>query len=131
MKIEKFKKELDNRSCSYKEEGNKIIVNSIGGVVHLGNLHTLPEGIKFSNVGDVYLQNLQTMPEGTVFSNIGDVDLRSLRTLPKGTTFSNTAWVNLKSLIGGWFDDWKGNIKGIDHKRLLNKMIELGLFDRK
>jgi hypothetical protein len=36
----------------------------------------------------------------------------------------------LESLIGDWFGDWKGNIKGVDSKRLLNLMINKGLFER-
>jgi hypothetical protein len=64
----------------------------------------------------------------------GDVYLNSINALPKGTVFNNVGNVNLSSLIGGWIDDWKGNVgnvKGIHYKRLLNKMISLGLFDRK
>jgi hypothetical protein len=44
--------------------------------------------------------------------------------------FKNKWSVYLKSLIGGRFYFWKGNIEGIDEKRLLNKMISLGLFER-
>jgi len=44
--------------------------------------------------------------------------------------FKNEGFVYLESLIGGYFDDWKGNIEGIDHKRLLNKMIKQGVFER-
>jgi len=36
----------------------------------------------------------------------------------------------LESLIGGPFNEWEGNIEGINKKRLLNKMISLGLFKR-
>ena len=61
----------------------------------------------------------------------GYVDLGSLTTLPEGIVFSNGGYVNLGSLFGGWFSTWKGNIKDIDSKRLLNKMISLGLFNRK
>jgi len=44
--------------------------------------------------------------------------------------FKNRGYVYLRSLIRGGFQDWEGNIKGIDSKRLLNKMISLGLFER-
>jgi hypothetical protein len=30
--------------------------------------------------------------------------------------------------LGGWFDEWKGNIEGIDSNRILNMMIKKGLF---
>jgi hypothetical protein len=66
-----------------------------------------------------------------VFSNRGYVNLGSLQTLPEGIVFSNRGYVYLKSLIGGGFDAWKGNIEGMGNQRLLNKMISLGLFDRK
>jgi len=36
----------------------------------------------------------------------------------------------LKSLLGGAFGYWEGNIEGIDEKRLLNKMIKDGVFER-
>jgi len=36
----------------------------------------------------------------------------------------------LRDLIGGWFNEWKGNIEGIDSKRLLNAMIKQGVFER-
>jgi hypothetical protein len=44
--------------------------------------------------------------------------------------FENRETVYLTSLTGGRFYNWKGNIEGIDSKRLLNKMISLGLFER-
>ena len=44
--------------------------------------------------------------------------------------FGNKRDVYLGYLIGGWSDDWAGNIRDIDSNRLLNKMISLGLFER-
>ena len=130
MTQEEFKEVLDEKGYSYKEEGNKIVVNH-RDYVDLRSLTTLPKGIAFSNAGSVYLNSLTTLPEGIEFSNMGSVDLGSLTTLPEGTVFPNSGVVYLKSLIGGWFDEWKGNIKGIESKRLLNKMISEGLFNRK
>ncbi len=59
-----------------------------------------------------------------------NVWLDSLTSLPPGVVFRNGGYVDLRSLIGGYFDDWKGNIKGIDPKRLLNFMISKGVFER-
>jgi hypothetical protein len=42
--------------------------------------------------------------------------------------FKNGDDVYLKSIIGGWFDEWSGNIKYIDSKSLLNLMINKGMF---
>jgi hypothetical protein len=44
--------------------------------------------------------------------------------------FKNKRDVHLKALTGDWFSKWKGNIEGIDPKRLLNSMISKGLFER-
>ena len=58
----------------------------------------------------------------------GYVDLNALTSLPPGVVFNNKGDVYLESLVGGWFEDWQGNIKGIDSKRLLNMMIKRGMF---
>jgi hypothetical protein len=42
--------------------------------------------------------------------------------------FKNEGGVYLYSLTGDWFRNWKGNIEGIDNKRLLNLMISKGMF---
>ena len=130
------------------------------GYVDLHSLTTLPAGVKFENKGDVDLDSLTTLPADVKFENKGDVDLRDLTTLPAGVEFKNKGYVSLNSLttipagvkfknkgyvsfgvkfnndvsldalVGGWFDEWKGNIKGIDSNRLLNFMINKGLFER-
>jgi hypothetical protein len=69
-----------------------------------------------------------------VFNNGWHVNLDSLTSIPPGVVFRNGWSVNLDSLIGGFFSEWEGNIEGIDSdrsSRLLNKMITLGLFDKK
>jgi hypothetical protein len=42
--------------------------------------------------------------------------------------FNNGSNVLLKQI--GYFYDWKGNIEGVDPKRLLNMMIKQGVFER-
>ena len=56
------------------------------------------------------------------------VFLDSLETLPPGVEFKNGRDVYLSSLVGGRIDEWSGNIKGLDSKRLLNVMIKQGVF---
>jgi hypothetical protein len=65
-----------------------------------------------------------------VFKNVGNVYLRALTSLPPGVEFKNKGDVVLGALTGGWFSDWRGNIEGIDSKRLLNSMISKGVFER-
>ena len=52
--------------------------------------------------------------------------------LPPGVVFSNEGDVKLPDLIGEFndFNKWKGNIKGVASKRLLNKMIKDGVLER-
>jgi hypothetical protein len=129
MTREEFIKVLDKGGYSYTIEGDRVIVTH-PGLVNLKSLQTLPQGIEFNNRGDVHLRSLQTLPQGIVFNNGGAVNLMSLQTLPQGIVFNNGGAVNLMSLTRGWFSGWQGNIGGIDFKRLLNKMISLGLFDK-
>jgi hypothetical protein len=53
--------------------------------------------------------------------------LESLISLPPGVVFKNRGSVNFKSLVG-WFNNWSGNIEGIEGNRLLNLMISKGMF---
>jgi hypothetical protein len=113
MTREEFIKVLEDKGYSYREEGGKIVITSDNrlGSVQFDSLETLPPGVHFENRGYVYLQ--------------------SLKTLPPDVEFRDRGYVSLDSLIGGWFHEWSGNIEGIESNRLLNKMIELGLFDRR
>ena len=129
MTREAFIKVLDDNGYSYDIVGNKIIVTN-KDTVYLSTLTSLPPGVEFRNRGLVSLNSLETLPPGVVFENMGSVFLESLTSIPPGVEFRNGKGINLNSLTRGWFEYWKGNIKGIDSKRLLNKMIELGLFDR-
>jgi hypothetical protein len=111
MTREEFIKKLDREGYSYEIEGDKIIVTWLWDV-YLDDLTSLPPDVEFRNKGDVYLQSLTSLPPDVVFRNKGDV--------------------SLQSLIGGlgWFFERKGNIKGINSKRLLNLMISKGVFER-
>ena len=110
MTREEFIKELEGEGYSYEIEGNKIVV---------------------THEDTVYLCSLTSIPSGVEFKNRGLVSLSSLETLPPGVVFNNVGGVYLEFLIGVWLYEWEGNIEGIDQKRLLNKMISIGLFDRR
>ena len=109
MAREEFIKVLEEKGYPYEIEGNKIVVTCDG---------------------DVDLESLETLSPGVEFRNNGYVFLNSLKTLPPGVEFNNGKGVVFKSLTGGWIEHWKGNIKGIEPNRILNKMIADGLFDR-
>jgi len=129
MTQEEFISILDKERYSYEIEGDKIVVTHDRDV-GLGRLTSIPPGVVFRNKRFIYLDSITSLPSGVEFENRGSVDLRSLTSLPPGVEFKNEGVVYLESLIGGYFDDWKGNIEGIDHKRLLNFMINKGVFER-
>ena len=109
MTREEFIEILKKEGYSYKIEGDKIVV-TYGYGVDLSALTSIPPGVEFKNGGYV--------------------DLESLTSLPPGVEFKNGEDVYLGLLIGRWFDEWQGNIEGIDSKRLLNVMIKQGVFER-
>ena len=127
MTQEEFIKVLDEAGYSYEIEGAKIVVKN-GGNVYLNSYTSLPPGVEFKNGGYVWLDSLPSLPPGVEFRNKEGVFLRSLISLPPGVVFMNGSVVNLESLIGGWLDEWIGNIEGVDNKRLLNLMISKGVF---
>jgi hypothetical protein len=129
MNRKKFIKVLERKDYSYEIEGDKIVITDVY-TIYLDSLTSLPPGVVFENFSSVHLDSLTSLPPGIVFDNEGDVFLNSLTSLPPDVVFDNKRDVRLESLIGGWFSDWKGNIKGIDRKRLLNKMISIGIFER-
>jgi hypothetical protein len=107
MTQEEFEQELKKGEYSFRRVGDEILVTHQGSV-NLSSLERVPPGVRFENQGWVSLNFLKSLPPGVRFENQGDV------------------W--LGSLVGGWFEDWKGNIEGVDHKRLLNLMIDKKLF---
>ena len=150
MTREEFIEILDKKRYSYEIEGDKIVVTHKGGVylnsltslspgvvfenggsVNLDRLTSLPTGVEFKNEWSVYLRALTSLPPGVVFKNGWHVYLRYLTSLPSDVEFRNGGDVSLDYLLGGNFTKWKGNIKGIDSKRLLNKMISIGLLDKR
>ena len=129
MTREAFIEELDDNGYYYKIEGDKIVVTHKGNAF-LNSLTSISPGVVFNNEGGVFLKSLKSLPHDMGFNNRGDIHLDSLTSLPRDVVFNNRDDIFLSYLIGRWFNFWKGNIEGIDPNRLLNKMIELGLFTK-
>lgn len=143
MTREAFIKVLGKKGYPYEIVGDKIVVNAeVGnpgysgdGFLYLGDLKSLPPNVHFKVSGNIYLNALAHLPSGISFGGRGwMVKLNSLRSIPSDTRFGINA--SIRSIIGpaggyGYFHAWEGNIKGIDPKRLLDKMVSLGLFDKR
>ena len=109
MTQKEFIEVLKAKRYSYEMEGDRIVVTHKKNV-DLSAITSLPSGVIFKNKGYAWFSSLISLPSGVVFSNSGDV--------------------YLIDLTGGWSAEWKGNIEGIDEKRLLNKMIKDGVFEK-
>jgi hypothetical protein len=149
MTQKEFIEVLDEKGYSYGIEGDKIIVTHTGTVhleslreiptgvwfnndryVLLDSLKVLPTGVRFNNRGYVLLEELKEIHAGVQFNNGNDVYLQSLKEIHASVQINNRGDVYLVSLIGGWLSHWKGNLKGVNSKGLLNHMINKGIFER-
>ena len=152
MTQEAFIKVLEEKGYSYEMMGDSVVVNGgdrkgnvdllfltslppgvvfkNGGFVGLEDHTSLPSGVVFKNGGFVSFGSLTSLPTDVVFKNGGFVSFGSLTSLPTDVVFKNEGDISFKSLEGEWFSNWKGNIEGIDSKRLLNMMISKGIFER-
>ena len=127
-----FFKVLEIRDTySVKAEGDKSVVDAWPDEdgscdIDLRELE-IPSNVTFVNEGDVTL-SIEEIPENVEFANEGDVYLYQVESIHSSVEFNNEGEVFLDSLVGGSFDDWEGNIEGVDNKRLLNFMIKKGFF---
>jgi hypothetical protein len=126
MTREEFIDVLDRKRYFYEIEGDKIVVTHRD--VNLSYITSLPNGVVFNNEGSVNLYSLTHIPSNVEFKNEGNVYLGYLTSIPPGVEFKNEGNVWFDSLIDNWFFAWKGNIEGIDNKRLLNLMISKRMF---
>ena len=100
-----------------------------GGDVYLYELKSISSDVEFRNSRDIYLESLETISSGVTFGNNSKINLPSLRRIPSDVKFNNRN-VNLEYLMGGWFSNWRGNIREIDYNGLLNKMVKDGVFEK-
>ena len=98
--------------------------------VHLKSVKSLSPDVEFRNGGIVRLREIDDLPPGIEFNNGDYVYFKDLKSISPGVVFKNEGPVLLKSIFGYRFDEWKGNIKGINSTKLLNLMISKGLFER-
>jgi hypothetical protein len=136
MEREEFKAVLRDKGYPYREEGGRLVIDYLydGQTLDLSDVKTIPSEVSFRNINSVYLDSLEAIPSGVEFS-VKYVRLYSLKRISPSswfsldtTVFSNAVWQGtwgIRSRIT------KFGIPGINHNRVLNRMISLGLFDRK
>jgi hypothetical protein len=149
MTREKFIKDLKDHGYHYNVNRGKVIVTHTGHVnlnhltsippnvvfnnemdVDLESIKDIPPGVEFNNRSSVYLNSVTSISPDVIFDNEWGVNLSSLKRIPRSIVFNNKGWVDLSHLLGGLDYEWEGHIKGIYKRRLLNKMISIGLFER-
>jgi hypothetical protein len=144
MTREEFIEILDREGYSYKISSNdKLVITSRGkrGINLVGSIiddtanggqmviiiDEIPSGIIFQGNGGVNLSSLEVLPPDVEFRNIGEVDLSSMK-LPTdlADSFNNSGDIIFSNLY--WKGNWRGNIEGIDNKRLFRLMVKQEAF---
>ena len=119
MTQEEFIEELDREGMHYSIEGGKIIITS-----DFLDFTEIPSGVEFKG-STIFLKSLKAIPSGVVFNNSADIYLSSIESISPGVEFRNRGNVRLRSV---WFEHGECDIRGINPKRILNLMINKGVF---
>jgi hypothetical protein len=132
------------RTIKLRSEISPGIIFRNNGDVHLLGCETLPEGTVFENEGTVDISNVKEIPKGTIFSNGGYATFPRCSSISSGVKFINGGDVyfgplrlicpSVKFLNSGKISilEWTlfSQMEGIDSKKILDKMISIGLFQR-
>lgn len=131
MSVKRFKRTLEKRNYPYTEKDGRIVIGVESYNVDLRGIKSIPPRITFEN-GGVVILSTKEIPGEIEFRNGSSVELDPIKTISSSVKFYNKGDVYL-GIPGNkiLFNPWEGNIEGINPKRLLNKMVELGLFDRR
>ena len=137
MTREEFIKELDDKGCPYEIEGDNLVV--LGKIkeysgraegVNLDHLREISTNIIFRNKGYVWLSELLEIPPNVKFENDGYVYANSSKGISRSVEFNNSSWIRFEDIEVGDIGEFILGIKGINDKRLFNKMVSLGLFEK-
>ena len=93
----KFMDLLDEEEYSFREQGNKIVIDHDGDI-YLSDLISIPPNILFQNDGGVDLSGVLSIPKGIEFDNKRDVVLEGTLSISSGTKFRNRRDLFLDSL---------------------------------
>jgi hypothetical protein len=121
---------------------SNMLVITHEGDVHLGSeVDEIPSGVEFRNTGHVRGSWVKIVNPNVIFNNQGKSGSKGTVWLPDadkiypGVEFRNNGSCILKAMEPSGKTDfqtygsyWKGNIRGINSHRLLNVMINNGLF---
>ena len=135
MEREEFKRMLKEKSYPYEESEGRLIVGKGRDNIDLSWLESIPSGVIFSNNFSVNLRSLVEIPSGVEFKNTLGIYLDSVRRIDPSARFFNRSGI-ISPILGGTIKDliiwcFSFNVPGIEDYRVLNKMISLGIFDRR
>ena len=137
MNLEDFKRELRDKGYSYREEGGRLVVE--GNLI--SDLTQIPPGVIFQSDGEIWMNSLKAIPFDVEFRNGGWVYLRSVEKIDPSVRFHNENYGvylgrfhSFSALIENTFSTGRSTwtfefkIPGISDRRILNRMISIGLF---
>jgi hypothetical protein len=105
IKSDNFYRIVDDKIYVFGNNGTVDFNFTEGVIIYSIYARSIPADVEFTNYGAVVLHSTQYIDPSVVFNNDGYVLLKVLNT-----------------------ENWKGNIEGVDGKRLLNLMIKRGIF---
>jgi hypothetical protein len=121
MNLEEFKVILEDIGVLYTENknGNSIVVTdykkSPAGALLLNSIEEIPAGVEFAYRGTIYMWGLKRISPSVKFSDLSVIH----------SPLFPSVWetgIGMKFVF---------SVPGISDNRVLNRMISLGLFDRK
>jgi hypothetical protein len=135
--LESFKGILDKRGYPYREEGERLIVDGLTSStsLRLPGVKSIPPCVSFVNFHSIILDSLEELPFRTELAT-DYVYLTSLRRIDSSVRINESMLISPlteKSDISILRIVFKFafSVSGISDNRVLNRMISLGLFDKK
>lgn len=137
---EEFIEVLEELGYEYKIEknpltkGDRIIITDPDDLNFKPYMKNIPSGIEFVNKGRIILGWITNIPDDVIFNNTGNgLALPEVKSISPGASFGENfrGAIYIPGLIqGGFMSNWEGSILGISAYKLLNLMIENGIFNK-
>jgi hypothetical protein len=148
MTREEFINILEKKGYPFEDKGDRLFVGREFDCldIDLSRVRSIPPSVIFRNGGSVNLNSIEEIPSGVEFRNLMRVSLHSLRRRIDPSVRFRSSLIVVSPLLGcdsfiveggedgeivsymNSFTSFSLGVCGIDDKKVLNHMIELGLF---